>query len=319
MANRPLLWIACLLVLPLPVAGQQSASTPGAKRTPTPPVAAPAGPSQLESSALSDKEVAATQRQLVELLRGSPTLTTVVSHDPSLLADQQYVSRNNPRLAEFLVAHPEVARNPDYYLFTHLSPNDGSPDEALQRTVWPQYYNNNRRTGFDELLSDMPPVLGITVFLAAVVWAIRLIIDNRRWSRVFKLQSEVHGRLIEKFSSSQEIAAYMQTEAGRRFLEAAPIPLHAETPQRVPNAVARVLTPIQIGIVLVLLGAGFLILRHAGPDYETPMLVLGVLILMPGIGFIISAGITWILALRLGLMPSASPHPHSHQAPYPEQ
>jgi hypothetical protein len=65
-----------------------------------------------------------------------------------------------------------------------------------------------------------------------------------------------------------------------------------------------VLTPLQIGIVLVLLGTGFMLLRHAGPDMETPMLVLGTIVLMPGIGFIISAGITWILAARLGLMPS---------------
>jgi hypothetical protein len=33
------------------------------------------------------------------------------------------------------------------------------------------------------------------------------------------------------------------------------------------------------------------------------MLVLGTAILMPGIGFILSAGITWVLAGRLGLMP----------------
>ena len=53
-----------------------------------------------------------------------------------------------------------------------------------------------------------------------------------------------------------------------------------------PNAVARVLTPLQIGVVLVLLGIGFLLLRHASPELETPMLVLGTVVLMPGIGFI---------------------------------
>jgi hypothetical protein len=95
----------------------------------------------------------------------------------------------------------------------------------------------------------------------------------------------------------------METEAGKRFLEAAPIPVNIESSQRMPNTVARVLTPLQIGIVLVLLGIGFLLLRHANPDMETPMLVLGTIVMMPGIGFIISAGITWALAARLGLMP----------------
>ena len=44
-------------------------------------------------------------------------------------------------------------------------------------------------------------------------------------------------------------------------------------------------------------------LRHAGPDMEMPMLVFGTVVLMPGIGFIISAGASWLLASRLGLMP----------------
>jgi hypothetical protein len=299
MDKRTIPWLACFLALPLAVAGAQS---PAAKPAPPAHAAAPASPSAATPE-LSEKDTAATQRQMIELLRLSPTLTTVVSRDPSLLADQDYVSRNNPQLAAYLAAHPEVVRNPAFYLFTHMNPQDGSPDEALERVVWPEVHNDYHRNGFDEFLSNLSPLLAFACFLVAAIWGVRVFIENRRWSRTFKLQSDVHGRLIDKFSSSQEIASYMETEAGKRFLEAAPIPLHAETPQRFPNAVARVLTPIQIGVVLILLGAGFFMLRGAGPDYETPMRVLGVLTLMPGVGFIISAGITWVLASRLGLMP----------------
>jgi hypothetical protein len=303
-------WLACFLALPLAVTAAAQPSQPARPAAPAKAAAAPQA-SQPSAAAPSEKEDAATQRQLIELLRLSPTLTTVVSHDPSLLANQDYVSRNNPQLGAFLTAHPEVVRNPDFYLFTHMSPQDGSPDEALSHAVWPEVYNNYRHTGFDELLSNMAPLLAFACFLVAAVWGVRVFIESRRWSRIFKLQSEVHGRLIDKFSSSQEIAAYMQTEAGRRFLEAAPIPLNVDSGQRVPNALARVLTPVQIGVVLVLLGAGFFMLRNAGPDYDTPMRVLGVLTLMPGIGFIISAGITWALASRLGLMPPPASHNHS--------
>jgi hypothetical protein len=73
---------------------------------------------------------------------------------------------------------------------------------------------------------------------------------------------------------------------------------------------------LQIGVVLVLLGAGLLSLRHAGPDMGVPMLVLGTVVLMPGIGFILSAGITWVLAGRLGLIPenpSAANEPRDRQ------
>lgn len=303
------LWLLCggialLLLGPLAI-GQTRPAAPAKAAAPV-PAAAPAGPAPTE------RDVASTQEQLIKLLRLSPTLTTVVARDPSLLSNQEYVARNNPQLADFIAAHPEVARNPDYYLFTHFNRDGGGPDEALERAVWPDLIRvQHERTGFDELLSDMAPVIGVGFFLVVLAWTLRLIIENRRWSRTFTLQSEVHGRLIDKFSSSQELGAYMETEAGKRFLEAAPIPMNLGTEQRVPNAVARILTPVQIGVVLVLLGVGFLLLRHAGPDMETPMLVLGTVILMPGIGFIISAGITWVLAARLGLMPPRPEPPNA--------
>ena len=94
----------------------------------------------------------------------------------------------------------------------------------------------------------------------------------------------------------------METEAGKRFLEAAPIPVGFSADQQMPNAIARVLTPLQIGIVLVLLGIGFFLLRNVRVEMREAMLVLGTIALMPGLGFIISAGITWFLAGRLGLI-----------------
>lgn len=286
-----------------------AAQTRPAKPQPPATAAAPAVPAPTE------RDVAAIQDQLIKLLKQSPTLTTVVARDPSLLSNQEYVQKNNPQLADFLAAHPEVARNPDYYLFTHLRRDGDGPDEALERAVWPEMYRGQHdRTGFDELLSNVAPILAVGSFLLAFMWLARLFVENRRWNRIFSLQNQVHTKLIDKFSTNQEVAAYMETEAGRRFLEAAPIPVNLGGEQRVPNAVARVLTPVQVGVVLVLLGIGFLSLRNAGPDFAIPMRVLGIVVLMPGIGFIISAGITWLLAARLGLMPPRPEPPYATPA-----
>jgi hypothetical protein len=57
--------------------------------------------------------------------------------------------------------------------------------------------------------------------------------------------------------------------------------------------------------VLTLLGIGLIFLRHSVPDGDAPLLVIGTVVLMPGLGFIISAGITWALARHLGLMPDS--------------
>ena len=267
------------------------------------PVAA-AKPAQA-AIAPSNQEISTTQEEFLKTLRASPTLTTVLAHDPSLLSDEAYVTRNNPELARFLTLHPEVAQNPDFYLFSHLE--GGRRDQALARAVWPDMVPpQHERSELSHVVENLVPMVVGIAFFGAIVWLTKIFVENRRWNHIFKLQSEVHSRLIEKFGSSQELAAYMSTEAGRKFLEATPITMGSETVSRVPNALARVLTPLQAGIVLAMLGAGMLLVRHASTDTEVPMQVLGTLVLMPGIGFILSAGMTWILAGRLGLMPDQS-------------
>ena len=65
-----------------------------------------AQPAPNAAQQMSEKDVAAMQDQLLQLLRVSPTLAEVVAHDPSLLSNAEYVNRNNPELGQFLQAHP---------------------------------------------------------------------------------------------------------------------------------------------------------------------------------------------------------------------
>ena len=267
------------------------------------PQARPATPSV---QVPSESDVADTQAQFLKLLRLSPVLTTVVARDPSLLSDQQYVARNNPELAQFMASHPDIAKNPDFYLFSHLYDSHGKREEALERAVWPNLVAPApyQRSNAAEILDTLQPLIGLPVFFFIVFLIIRLFVESRRWNRTFKLQSEVHSRLIDKFNSSQDLAAYMQTEAGKHFLEASPVALGTDVGVRMPNVVARVMTPLTTGIIMVLSGIGlFLLLLHADAEMVTPLLVLGTLALMPGIGFILSAGATWIVAKRLGMLP----------------
>jgi hypothetical protein len=252
----------------------------------------------------SDKDIADTQEQFLKLLRLSPVLTSVVARDPSLLADQQYVARNNPELAQFMASHPDIAKNPEFYLFSRLEQGHGRREQALERSVWPDIVPADREPSSTAMVAhEIVPLIIVPAFFLAVVWVIRIFVEGRRWNSSFKLQSELHGRLIDKFTSSQELATYMETDAGKRFLEVSPAALGADFAARMPNVVARVLTPLTAGIVLVLSGIGLLLLRNTQPDMTTPMLVLGTLALMPGLGFILSAGATWIVAKRLGMLP----------------
>ena len=284
-------FIAVLVVLAVPVVGQ----TPRAEAPPS------------NSSQLSDKDVAALQDQLLQLLRVTPTLAEVVERDPSLLSNAEYVSRTNPQLERFLQTHPEIAHNPDYYLFNNLHGQGERASDTLERKLWPdlsqQQQSQPGEAVMRELISDGIPFLVFLCMLAALLWVTHVLLENRRWNRIFKLQNDVHSKLLERFGTSQEVLTYMSTEAGKRFLEATPIAVGIERNQPMPSPVARVLTPLQIGVVMSLLGIGLISLRHSVPGGTGALLVLGTVVLMPGLGFIISAGVTWVLARHLGLMP----------------
>lgn len=283
-----------VLLFGIHISAQSQPSAPSRRAATNPPVAT------------DQKDLAAIQEELITLLRTSPTLTTVVARDPSLLSNQDYVNRNNPQLAQFLQNHPEIARNPDFYLFSHLE-GSGRPGVALEHKVWPDLPRQQDNYPMLRQLNDtVGPFLVFVCILGALLWLVRVLLENRRWGRIFKLQTEVHGKLIDRLGSNQELLTYMETEAGKRFLEAAPIPIAFEREQPVPSPVARVLTPLQIGVVLTLLGIGLLFLRHSIASAATPLLIVGIVTLMPGLGFIISAGVTWALARHLGLMPQGT-------------
>ncbi len=247
----------------------------------------------------------ATREQLLTLLRVSPTLTAVVASDPSLLGNQEYVAKSNPDLAKFLAQHPEIGRNPDFYLFADIHSRGPNRVDALERRIWTGEAEPLRNDSAYRIVDEIVPFTITLAVIAAFVWLIKLLLSNRRWNRVFRLQTDVHGKLIDRFGSSQEILTYMQTDAGKRFLEAAPISVDIQQEERWPAVLQRILVPLTAGIVLTLLGAGLLFLRHSVIGAETALLIFGVVALMPGLGCIIAAGITWVLAQRLGLMPSA--------------
>ncbi|WP_141224013.1 hypothetical protein [Granulicella pectinivorans] len=255
---------------------------------------------------ISQDQMADTQSALIKLLRMSPMLTEVVERDPSLLADQAYVSRTNPQLADFLTQHPEVARNPEFYLFNGIEGRAGHRHEVLDRKIWPELDSRPESPMALMVSQSLVPFMVFLCILAALIWLLRVFMENRRWNRAIKLQVDAHGKLIERFSSNQELLVYMETDAGKKFLEAGPVPVDFGQTQRIPSAVGRVLTPLQIGVVMTLLGAGFLMLRNSVRNGHPVFLVAGIVVLMPGLGFIISAGLTWLLAGRLGMIPSAS-------------
>jgi hypothetical protein len=251
------------------------------------------------SSPLSDKELGETQEQLIQLLRVSPTLARTVANDPSLLADQEYVSRRSPELEKFLESHPEIVRNPDFYLFAQLRRPDGRAHLALME---PSQFANRQMINF------LQPFLVFACCLVALLWISRVLLENRRWSRLFKAQTDIYNKLLDKFSSNEDLLAYVRGDAGKRFFESLSLPPVSQSP--IGSPLGRVLIPLQRGVILTLAGAGLIAIRGSVPEGGWLLLVVGTTALMLGIGFVVSAGLSMILARHLGLLeqnPPAAP------------
>lgn len=264
----------------------------------------PAGWMAAQTPASSTDDRAITREHLISLLRLSPRLTAVVSRDPSLLANQDYVAKNNPDLAQFMQQHPEIARNPEFYLFANEA-GAGRPGARLEQYVYPELnYGGGRVYVWERYVGEVMGLIVFVAILTALLWLLRVLLENRRWNRILALQSDVHGKLLDKFGSNQELLAYMNTEAGKRFLEAAPLPAGPELSAPARMSLARVLLPLQAGVVLTLLGSGLFMLRdNPQLDSRGPLIALGTIGIMLGIGFIISAVFAFMVARHFDLLP----------------
>jgi ABC-type multidrug transport system fused ATPase/permease subunit len=231
-----------------------------------------------------------TRDQLTGILRGSPSeLGTILALDPTLLSNEPFLA-GYPELAKFVAENPEVKRNPRFYLAEFQVPT-------------------NRRTTFDEFMEGLT-ILGIFTLVAfALSWLVRTTIEQKRWNRLSRTQNEVHNKILDRFSSSEELLAYIRSPAGTRFLESAPIPLNADPQQATHNNApfARILWSIQLGVIVVAGALGMLLVSlRLDPESAQGVFSMGVIALFIGLGFIASAAVSIILPRKLGMTPQPS-------------
>lgn len=286
---------AVLTLIGLALAGPAAAAQ---KRPATPATqAAEATPAGNAATMTADE----TRRELEETLKQyPPALPRILRLDPSLLGNPGYLEPY-PALTAFLAQHPEIGHNPGYFLAEY---EDGRFGRG-ERTVTAQ-----------ERAVDMwrEAIQGITigtVMLAmggGIVWLIKTLIEYRRWSRLSRIQTEVHNKLLDRFTSNQELLAYIETPAGKRFLESAPIPV--DSPRAISPPLGRILWSAQAGAVLTVLGIGIeIVAANALEEIAAPMAAFGAVVIALGIGFIVSAFLAYMLTRRFGLLngPNTTP------------
>jgi hypothetical protein len=166
------------------------------------------------------------------------------------------------------------------------------------------YGGPSRIDSLRSIMGDVAAFMVFLVFVSGAGWIVKTIMENRRWNRVATIQTEMHSKLLEKMSSSQELLAYMDTEAGKRFLESSPFEIDTKTASPA-FPYGRVLFSAQAGVVILFVGAALVWLENRLPDDAQPLLVFGTLGMAIGFGLLFSAGVAYSMSKHFGLTPAS--------------
>jgi hypothetical protein len=292
LAIRTVLIVALTLLFAAGMSGQSAESpAPPAETLVAPEVVGePAEPSvatdetaTLGGGARSKKSRYEIRAEFTRLLMEQPReLRLILGIDPTLLANEAFLT-GHPDVAAYVATHPEIRRNPRFYLVEFL------PDPRGQRHV------------LDEMVEMLAVTGGFLLAVLGFAWLVRTIIEQKRWNRLTRTQNEVHNKILDRFGSSEELLAYINTPAGAKFLESAPIPLHVERKTQ-NQPMARVVWSIQLGVIIAAGALGMLLVSlRLDEEPAQALFTLGGIALCIGIGFIASAAASIFLSQRLGI------------------
>ena len=181
-----------------------------------------------------------------------------------------------------------------------------SPDlqQAIQEEVQEELRRGRFRFGAGAApWNSGPAILGTLIpfaFFAMIVLIVWLFARNRQAQ--LRARAEFQKQILDKFGSGKEFPEFLGTEGSQRFLAA------LSTQSMGPRY--RVLRGMRGGIILAVLGIGFLLLTALRHGFVVP----GVLLLALGAGLLISAAASYHFSKKWGGGGPATPEqpPLSH-------
>jgi hypothetical protein len=145
--------------------------------------------------------------------------------------------------------------------------------------------------GLEDVLVPILVPIATFAMIVLIVWLAHL---SRK--HLIHEQAELRRRLLDKFNSGQELTQFLATPQGQSFIK------ELEIGGRMRSAKHRILGSIKTGIVLLLLGAGFLVLqRYISGRHEFEVIIPAVILLALGVAFLIAAGVSYWLSKKWGI------------------
>jgi hypothetical protein len=154
-------------------------------------------------------------------------------------------------------------------------------------------------------MGDLTPVLAILTVFGSLSFLVWVVVDGLRRKQQLRVLSDFHNKLLDRINNGRELAEFMDSPGGARFVES------ISTERTHPAQ--RILRAVQIGIVLCAAGIGCrvigvqssIVAREAAEGF----VVLGIMLLSVGIGYLVSAAASFGLGRALGVYGGATVEP----------
>ena len=101
---------------------------------------------------------------------------------------------------------------------------------------------------------DLVPAIILVGLATVLFWILRTFSDNSTRRKLAETRAAIHRDLVNRFSSTEELVAYLGTDAGRELFAAPQL-------EGTPSPVKRILAAVQTGIILVMVGSACLALN----------------------------------------------------------
>lgn len=138
-------------------------------------------------------------------------------------------------------------------------------------------------------------IIVLPTLFVATAWGFKTLLNYFHNKQLVKLHYSLQDKVLEKLGTSPEAIEYLHSDAGEKMFALA-------TKERA-NPYARILSALQAGAVIGLLGIGFLVIPslvpHEGSD---AFIVIGVLALCLGLGFVASSAAAFVFSKNWGLI-----------------
>jgi membrane-bound ClpP family serine protease len=138
-------------------------------------------------------------------------------------------------------------------------------------------------------------IIVMPTMFVMMAWAFKALLNFVQQRQLTKVHYALQDKLIEKLGNSPEAIEYLHSDAGEKMF--------ALASKERTNPYSRILTALQAGAVISLLGIGFIFLRgQVTQEGAEAFTVIGVLGLCLGLGFLASSGAAYFFSKSWGLI-----------------